>query len=200
MSDYRFPVSISGPAGGPFINVWHIHLADAQSTVQNIQTRVSAIRAFYASCATNVSGVGSILAPNMTVSAEFVTDVSSQAQFAISWAALNTGAYGQVAPTRLALAVNWKTGTAARRARGRTFVGPLEAGTSGTDGLPKQAIVDNLLGYARTLRTACSADGFGYLGVYGLVTAGGEPTDPHITREVTDVALKRHFATLRTRG
>src|SRR3954464_11476986 len=90
-------------------------------TVQNIQTRVSAIRAFYASCATNVSGVGSILAPNMTVSAEFVTDVSSQAQFAISWAALNTGAYGQVAPTRLALAVNWKTGTAARRARGRTF-------------------------------------------------------------------------------
>src|SRR3954449_7328010 len=163
MSDYRFPVSISGPAGGPFINVWHIHLADAQSTVQNIQTRVSAIRAFYASCATNVSGVGSILAPNMTVSAEFVTDVSSQAQFAISWAALNTGAYGQVAPTRLALAVNWKTGTAARRARGRTFVGPLEAGTSGTDGLPKQAIVDNLL----------------YLGVYGLVTAGGEPSDPH---------------------
>lgn len=79
-------------------------------------------------------------------------------------------------------------------------MGPLEAGTSGTDGLPKQAIVDNLLGYARTLRTACSADGFGYLGVYGLVTAGGEPTDPHITREVTDVALKRHFATLRTRG
>lgn len=200
MSDYRFPVSISGPAGGPFINVWHIHLADAQSTVQNIQTRVSAIRAFYASCATNVSGVGSILAPNMTVSAEFVTDVSSQAQFAISWAALNTGAYGQVAPTRLALAVNWKTGTAARRARGRTFVGPLEAGTSGVDGLPKQAIVDNLLGYARTLRTACSADGFGYLGVYGLVTAGGEPSDPHINREVTDVALKRHFATLRTRG
>src|SRR3954466_4767333 len=200
MRDYRFPVSISGPAGGPFINVWHIHLADAQDTKENLQTRVSAIRAFYASCATNVSGVGSILAPNMTVTAEFITNVQNQQQLAVTWAALNTGAYGQVAPTRLALAVNWKTGTAARRARGRTFVGPLEQGTSGTDGLPKQAIVDNLLGYARTLRTACSADGFGYLGVYGLVTAGGEPSDPHITREVSDVALEPYFAMLPTRG
>lgn len=200
MSDYRFPVSISGPAGGPFINVWHIHLADAQSTVQNIQTRVSAIRAFYASCATNVSGVGSILAPNMTVSAEFVTDVSSQAQFAISWAALNTGAYGQVAPTRLALAVNWKTGTAARRARGRTFVGPLQTQVTSDFGVPPASVVTKLKAAADQLVSSSLNDDSGAIGVWGLVTPKGQPTDPHVLRDVTAATVKQKFATLRTRG
>src|SRR3954470_7228153 len=144
MPVYRVPVTITGnQQGGPFVNVWHVRVGSGPS-LGNVQTQVNKIRTFYTRLTETIADVGPILAPSMTVSADLATDVETQEQLALTWAPITTGTFGKSLPTRLCLAVSWKTSIAARRARGRTFVGPLQTQVTSDFGVPPASVVTKL--------------------------------------------------------
>jgi hypothetical protein len=201
MAIYRMPVLIQGPAaGGPYINVWHFRVSSTPVVDGSLNTVTGQIRAFYQALTQTVPNVGPILAPNMNVTAEFATNVETQEQFAVSWTPLSTGTFGTWAPTRLAMAVQWKTSIAARRARGRTFVGPLQNAVVDTLGTPKAPVVTALKAAADALVNSSLLDDLSAVGVWGLQTPGGGPDSPHVIRDITGSSVKTKFATLRTRG
>ena len=201
MAVFRLPVTITGPAaGGPYIHVWHFRVANPDASVQEVSNQIGHLRSFYTALTATVPNVGPILAPNMSITADFATDVETQEQVAVPWAAIGTGTFGTWAPTRLAMAVSWKTSIAARRARGRTFVGPLQAAVVDTLGTPKSVVVQALKAAADNFVSASLQDDFGAFGVYGLQTAGGTRQSAHVLRDVQGAVVKTKFATLRTRG
>lgn len=201
MTVYRLPVITTGPqAGGPWINVWHFRVDSTGSGLGNVQTQIGHIRSFYDALTTTIPEIGPILAPGMHIDAEFATDVQTQEQVAATWQTVQTGGFGQSAPTRLSMVVAWKTSIAARRARGRTFIPPMQKAVQDAQGLPDSRVVDALQAAGQALVNASLADDFGATGIYGLETAGGGPDAPHVLRDIQGASVKRHFATLRTRG
>lgn len=199
MAVYRVPfnVTFSG-AGGPGANVWHVRtLSDFSPVNTDLQGLVNNIRTFYTSCAS--------LYPNTaTITLGTVTEVGTSNESVPSFTAVvGTGGTG-LAPQALALVVTWRTSVAARRGRGRTFLGPLASGAMQTDG----TVADALLGTARTaataLVTASTASGNGAISVYGLQNqATGDNPDyaslPHVARDITGSQIRDLFGVLRSR-
>jgi hypothetical protein len=201
MTIWRMPVSLTGTVpGGPFINVWHFRLSSTPVADGSIGKVISELRAFYTGLIFSVPNIGPTLGPGLSITAEFATNTETQEQIPVTWAPMPTGSAGTVAPTRLALAVSWKTTIAARRARGRTFIGPLNRAVIGDDSLPKPQTIDQVRNTATALVNSSLEDDLSAVGVWGLEAAGGGPQSPHVLRDFTGASVKQHFATLRTRG
>src|SRR5215210_6051256 len=201
MSIWRIPVMLTGASpDNPFVNVFHVQSDDSSAPLPMIQDALTALRAFYVKLTVNTTNVGNVLADGLTISAGTVTNVATQEQSTLSFPniAPTTGA-GRV-PERLALVIGWKSTIAARRARGRTFVGPLSGFAVASDALPKQGIVDVVQTSAGQLLDASLGAGHAHFVTYGLVAKGGGPADPHTGYVRNAAVVKRHFATLRTRG
>jgi hypothetical protein len=110
------------------------------------------------------------------------------------------------APQLLALCVTWKTGVAARRGRGRTFIGPLTPACVQTDGTPVDSFRTTVGSGAAALIASSTAMGNGAWGVWGYENAkpaGKEnprnPLDGKVFRDFTGYATRDLFASLRSR-
>jgi len=201
MGTYRIPVTLTGTApGGPYINVWHVQTGAGADDLAVLNAKAALIRTFYTDLNTSITNVGQIIGGGLVVSADFATEVSSGLQQPLTWSPLTTAATATQAPQRLALVVSWKSVIAARRATGRTFVGPLNGAVVDSTGFPKPQVTAALRGYAKKLIDADAAAGNGVVGVYGLTTSGGGPSDPHQLYTFTRAVVKEKFATLRRRA
>lgn len=201
MSTFRMPVTVSGPqAGGPWINVWHIDTDGSVPAATTINQTAANIRTFYSALCASVTNVGPCLASGMTISADFATDVNTQNQIPVTFAPLSTGTGWPSAPTRLSMAVTWRSVVAARRATGRTFLPPLNSAVVDSLGLPKTATRDAVQAAATALVSSTASVSGGGLVVYGLVASGGGPKDPHQGYAFSRATVRLKFATLRTRG
>jgi hypothetical protein len=201
VSVYRMPVTVTGPqAGGPWVNVFHILTDSSTPAATTISQVVTTLRAFYTALSFSVPNIGPTLAGGMSINADFATDVDTQQQLPVTWPTMTTAATGGSAPTRLSLCVTWRSRVAARRATGRTFLPPLSQAVQGTDGLPKSQTIDQVKSAAAAVLTSGAGTSGGGLVVYGLVTPGGGPKDPHTAYALERAVVKQKFATLRTRG
>lgn len=195
MAVYRLPVNLQwiGP-GSPGANIWHFRTQSTVDDSAEVSGAVSAIRAFYFSLA----GVN-ILAPNLFMSATEAVDVESQEVKSVDFATINTGTAGTDAPEVLQICIGWRTSIAARRGRGRTFLGPLNGSALESNGSIAEAAVTAVTNSAEALVEASdSANGWG-VGVYGLQTSGTGPNGPKVLRDFTGARVRDRFAVLRSR-
>lgn len=195
MAIWRLPVNLqwTGP-GSPGANVWHFRTDSPDPTDLEVNAAVAAIHQFYQTLINN-----NIYSPSVLISSESAVEVSSQEERAVDFDPIAPGSGGTEAPEVLQIVCGWRTSIAARRGRGRTFVGPLATSTMDPNGsvanIPRQVVLD-----AATALVAASSTEAGWaIGVYGLQDSGGGPTAPRVLRDFTGVKVRDRFAVLRSR-
>lgn len=198
MPVYRVPVTLTWDnPGSPGVNVWHLRTVGDPAEQIAIQDGVDQIRQFYQSLFQEAGDVP--MRAGLTATCEAITNVVDQEQTAIDWTTVQSSSAEPDAPMALQICVGWRTSSSSRRGRGRTFVGPLNQGAIDTDGTPTGAAITACNDAAQELVTA-SDNGEGWsVGVYGLQTAGGGPTAPHVLRDLTGFKVRDTFAILRSR-
>ena len=137
MPIYRVPVKIEYPhGGGPGYNVFHVRTVTSLrneliGALNAIEQFYIDTRSLYPSGVKHTIGEGMIKDP--LGAPEYVNDDPR--------VRLGEGS-PTVAPALLALTVSWKTSSATRSGRGRTFLGPVcEDAMQGSDGTPLNTIM-----------------------------------------------------------
>lgn len=195
----RIPVSIAwnGP-GTPGVNVWHARVADvtvfadATVTAWGAGQILGSIRKFY-------QDASSIFPSSVTFSlGDNVLDVETneyvESTQVNSWVGTGGPNY---APLASQMVVGWRTALAARRGRGRTFLGPLASTTIDGSGTPTPTALTTVQTAADTLVNASGGVNGWAIGVYGQ-QAQGIPT-AKVLRDVTAAKARDTFAVLRSR-
>lgn len=201
MPVYRLSVNLqwNGP-GSPGANVWHIRTVGSGAlALEQLQDAADAIRTFYSSLAGDNVNAVQIFAPGMIIDAEQAVEVESDQAATVDWQAISISASGNAAPPVLQIVVSWLTTIAARRGRGRTFLGPLNASVVESDGTPVPSAISMARDAAATLVAANDDDNGWAVCVWGLDVAGGAPNSPHVARDITGRKVNDRFAILRSR-
>lgn len=189
MAIVRVPARLDYPFnGGPGVNVWHVSTASLQDTQANLEEAVDALAAFYTAIRpwyptgmTVTLGEGMIIDP--LGSPEYATDYSTKIT--------SSGGSATVTSNLLAIVCGWRTSSATRSGRGRTFIGPLVTQAGEGDGTPAPDTLADIRGAAATLvADSLSANGWA-IGV--LSTKQGT------FRDITGVTVKDRFAFLSSR-
>jgi hypothetical protein len=202
MTVWRVPINIAYPGtGGPGVNVWHIRtieLGPGTTETGQVNALLGYIRTFY-------NTIGSWYPATTVLSLGTVTAVDSSREIAGTFAGV-TGTGTGSAPQLLALVNTWKTTIAARRGRGRTFLGPLCTAAMQNDGTPAAALLSDVAAASSALLTSSLGYGNGAIGVYGYdqpKLAGKanlrDPTDAKVFRDITGYKARDLFASLRSR-
>lgn len=199
MAVFRVPFNIVFPgAGSPGANIWHIRTIDPSPTTELNQanTLLGYIRSFYVSAA--------VYMPNATtVSLGTVTEEGTAREIVPTFAAVSGSGTGS-SPQALCTVVTWRTTIAARRGRGRTFVGPLSTGTIQSDGTLNDTFRSVLLTAATGLVSSSVGYGNGAVGVWGYSAAKTpgvprNPADGKVFRDFTGATIRDLFGILRSR-
>lgn len=190
MAIVRVPVTITAPqAGGPFMNVFHVGVSGVvQDEPQNLGEFLDALQAFYTALtarypASAVIKFGEGMIRDPLGSPTYVDDDPRT---------VNVGAQsGNVPSTMLAVVVGWRTASASRSGRGRTFLGPLSADAGEGDGTPNGVTLTAIQNAAAALvADSSSANGW---------TLGVLSTKQGILRDVTGFSVKDRWAYLSSR-
>lgn len=187
MPIYRVPVKIEYPhTGGPGYNVFHVR------TVSNARDELldalDAIEQFYTSLRSHFAGgtrhtIGEGMIKDPLGSPEYVNDDARTR--------LGEGA-NTVAPSLLALTVSWKTSSATRSGRGRTFVGPFTSDAmQNTDGTPSTALMTAIRNAANTLVSESSGLNDWAIGVLSVKQG--------LLRDFTGASVKDRWSYLSSR-
>jgi hypothetical protein len=153
---------------------------------------------FYAALAVSSTN-GGIYSSDTTITLGTVVDVETDEQYSPTFSEI-TGAGGtsESAPV-LCIVVGWRTSIAARRGMGRTFLGPVIPACVENNGTIASAALTNVNAVADQLVSDSEGLTDKALGVWGLQTAGGGPTDPHVLRDFTSANVRDQFGVLRSR-
>lgn len=190
MAIFRVPVRLTySAAGGPGINVFHLRCADDTVLQDELQAGVDALHQFYVS-------IGNLLGASTLVECEVATNVQTDEAVAVDWTPIQTTNTGTEA-TLLALVISWKTVSATRRGKGRTFVGPLNSGVSESNGTPSGEALAPLGSAAAALVSSSQAANGWALAVYGQQNAG--VAEPKVARDVIAYSVRDRFSVLRSR-
>lgn len=201
MTVYRLPVEISySDAGSPGVNVWHVRTEESfMVSTSQLQAATDAIRGFYSQLSYPAGGGAGIWAGGTTFRLGTVVDVATQEVATPAWPDLEFTSSSADAFPGLAIVVNWRTSLAARRARGRTFLGPLGADTVATDGRIASSARATVLAAAQYLVDASDNVNGWAVGVYGLQTPNTGPTGTKVLRDITGHTVGLTFGVLRSR-
>jgi hypothetical protein len=201
MAIFRVPINFTHlGAGSPSANIWHIRTSTVNTATElsEANTLVGYIRTFYNSCL-------GLLPPTWVATLGTVVSETDQREIIPTMASL-TGLGTGSAPQALAIVVGWRTTIAARRGRGRTFLGPVASGVMQTDGTVTDANLTTVRTAAAALISSSTAFGNGAVGVWGYENAklpGKEnlrnPADGKIFRDFVGVQVRDLFGVLRSR-
>ena len=189
MTIFRVPVTIDYPAeGGPGRNVWHVRtIGPSGDDTDQLGEALDALETFYTSIRTLytigtdiVMGEGMIKDP--LGSPEYQADDRRVVH--------GSGAGGSAAPL-LAIVCGWRTTSATRSGRGRTFLGPFKDTVYQNDGTPDTNALDTIRTAAGVLVSASTAPAGWSIGV--LSTKQG------VLRDITGVSVKDRWAYLSSR-
>lgn len=189
MGIYRIPVKIEGTStpGGPWMNVLHVRLVDDSETgelgaaLDAIEQFYNGVRGFIPSTASITIGEGMIRDP--LGSPQYVDDDRR--------VLLGGGAEGQHLSALLAVAVGWRTSSATRSGRGRTFIGPLVLAANDGNGTPSATVLTAINNAAAGL-VADSQNLNGW--AFGVLS-----TKQGLFRDVTGHSVRDRFAFLSSR-
>lgn len=188
MATFRATVNLSWAGqGSPGVNIWHFRSDDfvpgdesVQDYVTQLQTYYTAIKGIYAPGTVISMGSDVIADPFGTPTYEGVT----------GWSVTGTGTVGY-APLASAIVVGWRTTSATRSGRGRTFLSPLAGYCVDADGSPKPDVMSQVRNASTALVNWSKAAGGGAFGVYS--SADG------VIRDFQSSAVRDTFAVLRSR-
>jgi len=187
MPIYRVPAKIEFTnAGGPGYNIWHVRTAtgapheDLFEAVSALESFYTKIKALYQPGTRIVLGEGIIEDP--LGSPSYVDDDSTTI--------LGSGA-SAATPTMVALVVSWRTQSATRSGRGRTFLGPVSNGALQTDGTPEPNILNTVRNAAIDLvNDSQTANGW---------AVGVLSTKQGVFRDATGSSIRDRWAVLTSR-
>ena len=186
MPTYRANIGISYPgAGGPGLNTWHFrHEAVASLTLSGV---MGVLEDFY-------TAVQSIYPTGTSISGppEVIEDPYGEPTYAAvtPWEVLGTGGGGQ-APPQTQLVVTWRTTTATRSGRGRSFLGPINNGLISTDGTVDPSGLAAVQAAAAALVSTSLGDGNWAFGVYSRTNL--------VLRDFVSSRVRDEFSVLRSR-
>lgn len=189
MGTYRIPVKIEGSQtpGGPWMNVLHVRLVDDSETGE-LGSALDAIEAFYETVSTFMSAdltitIGEGMIRDPLGAPEYVNDDRR--------VITGAGAINQNLSALLAVVVSWRTSSATRSGRGRTFVGPLVWNAQEGNGTPSPTVLAAIATAADDLVSAST-------GVNGW-SFGVLSTKQGLFRDVTGFTVRDRFAFLSSR-
>ena len=189
MTIIRVPAKIThNYAGGEAMNVWHCRTADDDPATWQLDGALDALQTFY-------TAVGSLYPTGTTIrigegmvgdplGAPFYVDDDPRTIAPAPSSAL-------VDATFLAIVVGWRTTSATRSGRGRTFLGPLSGTHSQGNGTPLDTTLTTVRNAATALITASTGQAGWSWGVLSTTTG--------IFRDVTGSSVKDRFAYLSSR-
>jgi hypothetical protein len=167
MTIFRIPVTITNTLpGGPFMNIFHARtIGPAGDDADQLGDALDALEEFY-------MGLRAYM-PNGSVvrfGEGMIRDPLGAPEYqADDPRVIPTGTQLDGSPTPLlAIVVSWRTASASRSGRGRTFIGPLNSSAITTDGTPTNAVVDSIRAQAVGLVNSSGGAGgwsFGVLSV-----------------------------------
>jgi hypothetical protein len=198
---FRVPINITFPgAGSPGANIWHIRTSGAIGSVENAQANalIGYIRTFYNYLVAHYPAT-------TVISLGTVTEEGTSREITPTMASV-TGVGTGSAPQLLAVVVTWRTTVAARRGRGRTFIGPLTTADIQNYGTPSTTLMTDVNSASASLVNSSLLDGNGAIGVWGYNAAKlpgkanlRNPTDAKVLRDVTGKQVRDLFGSLRSR-
>lgn len=187
MAIFRVPARIDFPqAGGPGFNIWHVRTNDPQGAelegaLGALEDFYSAIAGLYPASASITLGEGIIKDP--LGSPEFMPDDFRKV--------VGAGAF-TLSPSLLSIVVGWRTVSATRSGRGRTFLGPFAVGPQDqADGTPNGGTLNTIRAAAQELVSDSTAPTGWAVGV--LSTKQG------VLRDITGSSVRDRWAVLRSR-
>lgn len=190
MATFRVPVKIEAArTGAPYMNVWHVRtvsgtsgeLGDLANAVEAIADVYLAIKDYMADGMKITLGEGMIKDP--LGNPEYVPDNSIVINTAVG--------DGSTAPPLLAIVASWRTSSATRSGRGRTFFGPFLPNRLEPDGTPANEVVT-------AVRESCSDLVSASTGLGGW-SVGVLSTKQGLLRDVTGVSVKDRWSYLSSR-
>lgn len=187
MSIFRVPVSVSFPqAGGPAMNVLHVRTADVD-TAEEIGNALDALEAFYTAIQIYFPQYAQI-----RLGEGMVQDVlGSPVYYPDDLRVINSSSSLPPAATLLAVVVSWRTVSATRSGRGRTFIGPIQTNAIDGDATPSAALISALNTAAGNLVSASTGAGGWSLCVLSQ--------KEHLARDVTGHRVRDRWGVLRSR-
>lgn len=201
MPVFRVPAAITwNQAGAPGANVWSVRTNEASVIADELDAALGALQAFYTALSDHwPSGMKVTLGPDIIER----TSAEDHSRPSRTVTAIGTDT---PAPPALQLCVSWRTTLRARRAMGRTFIGPLKFGVVDTLGTPSPTLITEANAAAQALLDASTAATGWAVGVWGLQDPGvyddrGNlvPGQPHVHRDYVSFKIKDQFAILRSR-
>lgn len=187
MPIYRVPVRIDYRAnGGPGYNVFHVRTVS--SARDELLSALDAIEAMYNSMKglyvdTTILTVGEGMIKDPLGAPEYVNDSPRTV--------LGSGGASTM-PTLLAVCASWRTSSATRSGRGRTFFGPFNNNTQdGNDGTPGAVTITTVRDAALDLVQASQGLNDWGIGVLSLKTG--------ILRDITGVTVQDRWSYLSSR-
>lgn len=207
MSVWRVSVGLQwGGAGSPGVNSWHLRINDTGDLGTAMPEAINALRACYQDLADTDWGGGGvgIFPTDLHVNLEEVINVETLEILPVDFTEVYVNNGVLDAPQALQIVAGWRTSIAARRGRGRTFLGPLGAHVMEGDGSPANGALVMIRTTLEQLLAASTALNDWAFGVYGLQNqAPSGTTDysalPHVLRDFTGVSVKDRYGVLRSR-
>lgn len=189
MPTVRIPINLSwsGATGSPGVNVWHGRITVVEGPTPDLEDLAEWLETFYTSMA-SAYPTGTLI--QFLGEAQGVGDDEGNTYLADPWSVSGSGAGGFLPPATQ-MFVNWRALTGGRSGRGRTFIGPLQAGVAQADGTPTTAYRDALANAASALIESSDSFDNGALGIYSRTQ---NTFRDFVLSEVPDM-----FASLRSR-
>lgn len=189
MATFRVPVRIShAGGGGDAYNILHVRsVGPSDDDPDQVQDAVDAIRNFYDTCRGLYATTSTIYIGESVIK----DPLGSPEYFPVTARTVTGNRAATIEPTLLAITVTWRTASATRSGRGRTFLGPLGIGVAAADGTPDDSDLTTIRGAATTL-LAASGDVNGW--AFGVLS-----TKESLFRDVTAYTVRDRFAYLSSR-
>lgn len=189
MGIYRIPVKLEGTTtpGGPWMNVMHVRLVDDTETGE-LGNALDALEQFYEGVRGHIPNTVTI-----TLGEGMIRDPLGSPEYVDDDRRVLTGggAAGQHLSALLAVVVGWRTSSATRSGRGRTFVGPLVLSANEGNGTPSA----NVLAAINNAADGLVSDSLGTNGwAFGVLS-----TKQGVFRDVTGHSVRDRFAFLSSR-
>lgn len=177
-------LTYNGP-GSPGVNVMHVRTVSGPGS--ELDAAMAAMHQFYAS---NELQLASGL--DVTIGESIIEDPLG-ARTVVPFTPTTVEGYltSAVAPQLLAICCSWKTSSATRRGRGRTFLGPVAAGAIDPDGSISDSARTSALEAAQDFVSASTAASGWSFGILSSVDS--------LLRDVINVTISDQFAYLSSR-
>jgi hypothetical protein len=184
----RVPVRIDYPVeGGPGANILHVRTTDSNQETWELPSALNALATFYQEIAENYPSGTTI-----TIGEGMVVDPTTAPAYVDDDVKIINGSGGAPpAPALLSLCVSWRTSSATRSGRGRTFLGPIHKDALDSTGTVEVSVLNRTRAAVNGLVADSQTLNGWSLGV--LSTKQG------VLRDVTGGTVRDRFAYLSSR-